>query len=155
MGLFSRLFGKKKNQTSCTVTAGAQRQNQQQQNNRSNQSNMHNDDHYMNPPAADLRSEVRSIFNIEFSMYQVQENVEITQIDPSANFGGPIDFAVYNNGRLVAILMLLNQKGKRNKRIYGAMLAAQKNGIPFLNLYVHFPYSRQHAIAYIRRNAKI
>ena|GEM_PF-2902317 len=156
MGLFSRLFGRK-NKTNCTVTGQHQKQQQQrQQQNNANQANKYDgDDHYMNPPAQDLRAEVRSILNVEFSSYQVQENVDINTIDPSASFGGPVDFAIYNGGKLVAILMLLNQKGKRNKRVYGAILAAQKNGVPYLNLYIHFPYSRPHAIAYIKRVGKI
>ena len=155
MGLFSKLFGKK-NATTCTVTAAHQKQNRQQpQQVQQQQQRTRGNDNYMSPPAQDLRAEVSSIFRLEFSSYQVTENVDVKQIDASASFGGPIDFAVYNNGRLVAILMILDRKGKRNKRVYGAMLAAQKNNVPFLNLYTHFPFSRTHAVDYIKRTAKI
>lgn len=105
----------------------------------------------MPPPSLDLRADVRSILQTEFKHLEMKENYAVNYIDPSQTFGGPADFALLRNGRVIAVVMII-EKGKfRTKRVQGVELACKKTGVRFANLYTHFSFSREHAVAYIRK----
>jgi hypothetical protein len=106
---------------------------------------------------ADLVKNLHEMFASEYPKYEVKENVDVKAVDPAQEFGGPIDFALYNHGKFVGAVMLLDKGKKRTKRIHGVELACKKTGAGYANFYTdwndaeYFPFSRPHAVAYLKK----
>jgi len=98
----------------------------------------------------DLAGDIREVLRINFSQYAVNENVPVTAIDPGQDFGGPIDFALVLGGRIVAVIMLV-QNTKRNKRFWGVEKACTAKGVKLLNFYYRQWFTPEGATKYIRR----
>jgi len=103
------------------------------------------------PPASDLPGEIRNILTADFGHLQISENVPVTQILPTQQFGGPIDFVLSSGNAAVAVIMLV-QKGKiRTKHYWGVELACEAAKIPIIRFHYHFAFDRPLAVKHIAK----
>jgi hypothetical protein len=84
----------------------------------------------------------------EFAQYQVRENV------PVSEFGGegrPYEFALLQEGKIVAFIMLTKMNGASCKLYRNSADKAKELGIPFINFYTHMYNKRSYVINRIKR----
>jgi hypothetical protein len=89
----------------------------------------------------------RKMLAAEFPGLAVREQV------PVSEFGGegkPYDFALYRDGRAVAVIMLTPRNRDNNRAFKGAKEAAGTAGVAFINFYLHMPNERSYVAQRIR-----
>jgi len=84
----------------------------------------------------------------EFSQYEVKENVPVSDI---GGIGKAYDFGLYSNGKLVAVIPLVEHNRDHNRAYLGGREAAKKENIPFINFYLHMTNERNYVINRIKR----
>jgi len=105
-----------------------------------------------NAPSQNLAADVMSILQTEFSRYEIATNVSVQTLVPEAQYGGPIDFTLSQNGKIVAVIVLIPKGKFYTKRIWGVEKTCVHLGIPMLRLYYHFGFDRAKVVSYIGRN---
>jgi hypothetical protein len=112
------------------------------------------------PTTAQLRAELKDklfeILTSEYSGYELRENIDIKTIDPSQNYGGPIDFALFSGGKVVGAIMVIDGNTNRTQAVRAVQDACARAGAGFANFYTYwncdyFPYKREYAVAYLKR----
>ncbi|MCL2846967.1 MAG: hypothetical protein FWE38_04730 [Firmicutes bacterium] len=146
MGILSSLF---RNGFRINLGGGRRRRQPKQQPQQNNQRQFANENP-MNPPSADLMADIRDILRTEFADLTVTENVAAGQLDPAQTFG-IADFVLARGGQTVAAIVLIPKNKDKTKRIWGVERAAAARGFNLVKLYYHFPFSREHVVARIRK----
>jgi len=101
-------------------------------------------------PSASLDDDIRDVLKTHFSQYMVNENVPVKDIDKKQKFGGPVDFALYQKGKIVAVIMLIRET-KRTKRYWGVELACKAKGIKLMNFYYLQWFTPEGAVKYMSK----
>ena len=101
------------------------------------------------PPSQDLPRDIRGVLAAYFPQYAVRENVAVTEISASQDFGGPINFVLSKEGRTAAVIMLI--RNKRNKRFWGVEKACAAKGVKLMNFYYHQWFTREGAARYMSK----
>ena len=84
----------------------------------------------------------------EFSEYEVKENVPVSELGGE---GKPYEFGLYKNGKLVAVIPLVEHNRVNNKAYKDSKEAAAKANVPFINFHLHMPNERDFVIYRINR----
>ena len=103
-------------------------------------------------PSQNLAADVMNILQTEFAGYEISTNFDVRHMVAEAQFGGPVDFGISQNGKLVAVIMLIEQGKFRTKRVWGVEKSCAHLGIPMLRLYRHFGFNRPKVVQYIAKN---
>ncbi|MDR0288011.1 MAG: hypothetical protein LBI03_09960 [Clostridiales bacterium] len=83
------------------------------------------------------------ILSSEFNQYQVRENVPVSELGGT---GRPYDFGLYQNGKLVSVVVLAEHNRTRNQPYWNSEKKAAESNIPFINFYTHMPNKRDFVI---------
>ncbi|MDR0198079.1 MAG: hypothetical protein LBI36_07690 [Oscillospiraceae bacterium] len=97
---------------------------------------------------AEAKAYFAQILASEFSQYQVREGVSVSELGGE---GRPYDFGLYQDGRLVAVVVLAEHNRTRNKPYWNSEIKARELHIPFINFYIHMPNERDFVIGRIKR----
>jgi hypothetical protein len=84
----------------------------------------------------------------EFGQYQTRENVPVGELGGE---GRPYDFGLYQDGRLVAVVVLAEHNRTRNNPYWNSEKKAKESNVPFINFYTHMPNERDFVISRIKR----
>ena len=88
----------------------------------------------------------------QFGQYQVRENIPLDEFGAQ---GRPYDFGLYQNGALVAVVVLAGHNKTRNHPYWNSQKKAQELNIPFINFYTHMPNERDFVIDRINRLMRV
>jgi len=146
MGLFNKLLGKVFGGSKQQQDGGRQAQSRPQPGSARQQQSEWVDPH---PPSKDLERDLAGVLAASFSQYEVKRNVSVKELNPVAEFGGPIDFALLGGGRIVAVIMIITNK--RNKRYWGVEKACKATGVRLMNFYRHQWFTPEGAVSYISK----
>ena len=99
----------------------------------------------------DIKTYFSEILTSEFSQYQVRANVPLSEFDAERR---PFDFGLYQNGELVAVVVLAEHNKTRNHPYWNLQKKAVELKIPFINFYTHMENERSYVIDRIHRLMK-
>ena len=89
------------------------------------------------------------ILETQFSQYEIREDIPVSEL--GGTDGRDYDFGLYQNGRLVAVVILVEHNKDTNRLYRSSKDAANKAGIPFINFYLQMQNERDYVIDRIRR----
>ena len=111
----------------------------------------------------------REILKSEFQLYDIRENVPVTDLVGfasdefqlyttrpeqvyKAEWGQPYTFVLENNGKAVAVVMLGNgHSHDSNVKYLISRVYAEKLDLPYINFYTQMPNERNYVIGRIRK----
>ena len=148
MGLFDRIAKGLVSEAIGSIiqnVTGETNQTVKQDGNRQSQS-----DYFQAEPIEkkDIRPYFAEILASEFGQFQVRENVSLSEFGAE---GRPYDFCLYQNGVLVAVIVLAERNRTRNHPYWNSEKAARAMNVPFVHFYTHMPNERGFVIGRINR----
>ncbi|MCL1823599.1 MAG: hypothetical protein FWG44_05295 [Oscillospiraceae bacterium] len=97
------------------------------------------------------KAHFKEILTNEFSGYEIRENV------PLSEFGGegrPYDFGLFQDERLVSVIVLPGLNNTRNHPFWNSEKKAKELKIPFIKFYTHMPNEKDYVISRINKFMK-
>jgi len=95
-----------------------------------------------------IKAYFTEILESEFSQYQVRKSIPLSEFGAE---GRSFDFGLYQNDRLVSVVVLAEHNRTRNHSYWNSEKKAQELNIPFINFYTHMPNERGFVIDRINR----
>ena len=82
--------------------------------------------------------------------YQIEENYDVRNIDPSVVEARPYTLAFFRNGQLALTILYTRHNGEKNRYFLNAKGVSLNRGVPCLNFFEHFPNEDEYIVNRIR-----
>ena len=92
---------------------------------------------------------VKAVFGGE---YQIAENYDVRNIDPSMVEARPYTLAFFRDGQLALTILYTRHNGEKNRYFLNAKRTSEMMGVRCLNFFEHFPNEDEYIVSRIREN---
>ena len=92
---------------------------------------------------------VKSVFGSE---YQIVDNYEVTNLDPTITEARPYTLAFFRDNQLILTILYTRHNGEKNKYFLNAKGVSKNRGITCLNFFEHFPNEDEYIVNRIRES---